>query len=201
MNWLNNIKISRRLFAGFSAAILSLVIILIIVFSSLSSIKYSIDDVATDKFVKTVWANQLLSRIASTAQLTRNIIISDDSVFVEKQLAEMAENQKQNTIVLDSLRARIVDEKGKELIARMLDVRVNVYTPVRKRLFDYLNKKDKENARALLFGEMKTVTDLYVGSIENLITYVSEDVSHTANEAGNMVSASMTKLTIIGSLF
>jgi len=197
MKWLNNLKVSYRLTAGFGFAVLSLAIVSIIGLNALSSTRDSINEIAKDRFVKTVWANRIIDAINFISKKTREVALSDDVAFVREQEQLINEKSQNASALFDSLKARINTGKGSELLNNIVSIRTAKYTPTRKKLFD-LMKTDKEAAKTLLFGEFKHIEDEYITSIETMINYQTENVNITSALAEQEVSSTKTFLLILG---
>ena len=106
---LKDLKIGTKLFAGFGIAVLSLIVLLIFSIVNLSSLNDEIDDLAHDKFVKVVWANNIIDAVNNEARAIRNIALTDDLTEKENTKRRMQQDSQTVNENYDKLEEKITN--------------------------------------------------------------------------------------------
>jgi methyl-accepting chemotaxis protein len=197
MKWFDNIKISKKLLAGFGTAIISIVVISLFASNSLSTIEESINDIVTDKYVKTIWANNLVDIINSNGIITRNMALSGDEEFIKEQELMIKENTVQANIFLDSIKSNLKTDRARELFSKIIDIRSNKYTPVRSNLLKYLQNNEIVTARSYALEEMENVEEEYLASINSMLDFLTEQMSVSAQASEDLTASSKTVSTVL----
>jgi len=198
MKWLKNQKIGMRLGIGFAVAIAGLVITIYLGLNNLSSLNQEIDDMAHDKFPKTVWANNIIDALNDAARSTRNIMLTNDPAIKNEQQTRLSNASKIVEENLANLKRTIKSDKGIKLLEEYERVRNEVYFPVRQRMFNYINSGEMDVAVGMLFGEMRTAQAKYLKTVTDIIEYQNELVELTAQTADELYSTSLTQMWVIG---
>jgi methyl-accepting chemotaxis protein len=197
MNWLNNLKVSHRLIAGFAFAVVALIVVMIIGINGLSSTRDSINEIAKDRFVKTVWSNQIIDAASYNSKKVRDIVLSGDPAFISNSEELIIQRSALATAFLDSLKARVNTVEGKAILNKIYDIRNTKFMPARKKLIE-LAETDKEAAKTMLFGQFEGIEDEYLASLSEMIDFQTGIVNTTADGAESEVSSIKSFLTIFG---
>ena len=90
----NAMTIEKKLFLGFSVAVGAIVILAIVSFSQLASIRSDLHLINNDRFPKTVWANGIIDEVNQQARSIRNMLIMDKQEDIQKELDTIKESRK-----------------------------------------------------------------------------------------------------------
>jgi methyl-accepting chemotaxis protein len=200
MNRLKNIKISFKLIAGFSFAVLSIFIISIIAISSLTEIRDSNNDVVNDKYVKTLWANNIIDIINKNGHAFRNMVLSPDPSFIKTEGAKIIENREKVNAVLDSIEANLQTEKARALFSDVTNIRKNEYTPEINKLLSLLKNNQTEEARALVLGELGKIENEYLSALSKMNTFFASQMNASAHDSEELTSDTILTMIIAGIL-
>ena len=195
---LKDLKIGTKLFAGFGIAVLSLIVLLIFSIVNLSSLNDEIDDLAHDKFVKVVWANNIIDAVNNEARAIRNIALTDDLTEKENTKRRMQQDSQTVNENYDKLEEKITTPEGKNLLAKFKDIRFNEYSPAREKYLNLLNSGDREGAVRVLMSEVREAQTSYIESIENIINYQTKLTEDAATAADETYSSASLMMIILG---
>jgi methyl-accepting chemotaxis protein len=200
MEMLNNIKIGTRLAMGFTLAILALILVIVISLINFSKINSSINDIASDKFPKTVWANNIASNVNENARVIRNLMLVTDPQQLITERKRIDLNIKEDNAYIDSLTGRMDTEKGKDIINRITVIKKNEYEPKLNIMLDLVNQGNRDAAVKYLVTEFRGTQNRYFALIDELIKYQSEMVNTSAKDASDMTTSIIILMVILGSV-
>ncbi|MBX2977616.1 MAG: MCP four helix bundle domain-containing protein, partial [Ignavibacteriaceae bacterium] len=202
--FLSNLKISAKLIVGFGIAVLLLGIVLFTGIRSLTNVNDEVTVIVEDLFPKTVMANEMIDAVNDNARALRNMIISNDPAIEREALDRFAKARELVTKHSDKLSEMIRTEKGKELLAKMQQIRTEVYFPARERLLNEYNAGNMARVNELLFGEMRDAQNKYLSSMKDIINYQTELVNQGGEDvhlAYSTANYTMLAVGIISLLF
>ena len=188
-----NMKIGVRLAIGFAVTLLLLVAISVISVTRISAMNSEIDNVVSDKYPKAIQAIDLIRAMNMVAQINRNLLLINDQVEVQSQLARLTEQRKIISETVEELDSTVTSEEGKKLLATMKGARADYVLSLDKYL-GLVQRNDRDGALALLYGEMRPVTDTYQNSIRKLIDFQDELMIKAGKDAEAMADSSQTML-------
>ena len=197
---LNNIKIGTRLTTGFMAAILALILVIIISSINFKKINNSITDIATDKFPKTVWANDIAGNVNENARVIRNLMLLTDQEQLIKERKRIDVNIKKDNAYVDSLTARMNTEKGKDIMQRISSMKNSEYEPKLNIILDLVNQGNKDAAVKYLLTDFRSTQNKYFALIDEMIKYQSDMVNQSSADASDMTSSVFILMIILGSV-
>ena len=157
-----NMKLAVKLGLGFAATLALLIIISVVSYTRLGSLNTEIENLVNDKYPKTIDAIDVIRAMNQVAQINRNLLLVTDPVETQSQLARMTEQRKIITDNINSLEAKITSDEGKKLLKAMSTSRA-AYVVVLERYLATVQKGERDAALKALFGEMRPVTDDYMG--------------------------------------
>jgi len=198
MEMLNNIKIGTRLAMGFALAIFALILVIVISLINFSKINSSIHDIASDKFPKTVWANNIAGNVNENARVIRNLILLTDPQQLVTERKRIDKNIIKNNAYIDSLTMRLDTEKGKDIIRRISEIKNSEYEPKLNTILDMINRGNKDDAVKYLLTDFRGTQNKYFAVIDELIKHESEMVNNSATDASDMTTSIFTLMIILG---
>lgn len=192
-------KIGMKLGIAFSALTVIIVILVYLGISAASSLNDQVQDMANDKFPKTVWANNIIDAVNEGALSLRNSLLTNDPKERDQQIERILATTPKAIANLDSLTRTIKSEKGLKLLAELNEVR-NKYVKDRGMLLDLIHADNKQDAIDLLFGDFRKSQNDYLGKITELIEYKTEFFRESALEANDTYDSEFNMLLILGAI-
>ncbi|MBK7104856.1 MAG: methyl-accepting chemotaxis protein [Ignavibacteriae bacterium] len=197
---LNNLKIGMRLGVGFGATLFLMGVVVSSGLNSLSTVNEDLTLIVEDRFPKTVQANEIIDAVNDNDRTIRNLFLRKDEAMKEesyKRFQHAKEVVDKNLAILENT---VTTEKGKEILAKINDVRNNEYYPIRKKLLSELEAGNIEAATSMLFGEFRSAQSGYFNAIIGLIAYQNELVEIAAEDAHNSYNSATLLVSIIGAI-
>ena len=195
-----NLKIGAKLSIGFSLAIVSLIVLISLSVIRLSNVNSIVYDLAHDKYVKTVWANNIIDGLNEYARCTRNVLLTDDQSVIDEEYRRMDGISAKVTENFDLLKANITSEKGISLLNEYSNVRQNKFLPTITKFKRLVSLGEKDAAVSLLWGEVRDAQRDYLTSVNNIILYQNQLVEDAAVLAEEAYESSFTIMILVGLL-
>jgi len=167
---LKNLKIGIRLALAFAVVVVLLCAIALFSITRIDDLAQEIDLMVSDRFPKTVWANDIIDDVNLAARVTRNAILVPTRAEAEREMARLTPASARITENLDKLRNTITTPEGKTLLGNVEAARAAYVTELGN-LRRLIEADNREAATALLTGEMRKAQAAYLDSLNALIAY------------------------------
>ena len=197
----NNLKLGVRLGLSFAITLALLIAIAVVGVTRISALNSEIDGLVNDKFPKTVLANDMIDAINNIARQLRNAYILKDGE-AQKAIDAIPEQRKIITDSLAKLDKIVLSDKGKEVLDKVKVARP-IYVAAQDKFLDLVKTNKKDEAAAMITGELRKAQSDYIGSITALVDFQTELVIKTGKEATIMAENAarlMEMLSIIAML-
>ena len=192
-----NMKLAVKLGLGFAATLALLIIISVVSYTRVGTLNTEIENLINDKYPKTIDALDVIRAMNQVAQLNRNLLLVTDPAETQSQLARMTEQRKIITDNIDSLQDRITSDEGKKILKTMIDSRT-AYAQVLDRFLATVQKGERDAALKMLYGEMRPVTDKYLGDIRELVKFQDALMAKTGKDADSLANDTERLIIILG---
>jgi len=166
-------KVSTRLALGFGSLILLIVIISVTSFSSIRKLNSEVSSMATDRYPKTIWANQIIDHVHQIARAMRNTLILDDKAAVQREISVVEEQQKIILDCFEKLKGSIQTDDDKAAVQKALDFRT-LYLEGQEHFLRMIELGLKQQAIDYLLTTVGPQQQGYIDAIEELTQYQSE---------------------------
>lgn len=186
-----------KLGIAFAAMTAIIIVLIFLAINTASTLNQSVQDLAYDKFPKTVWANNIIDAVNLGARALRNALLTKDPKDREQQIERALATTPIVKLNLDSLTEKIKTEQGLKILAELNELR-NKYIKDRAMLIDLIKADSKDDAIDMLFGDFRKSQTDYLNKIDELIKYQAELFKQTAIEAENTYNAQFNLQLILG---
>ncbi|MEW6445101.1 MAG: MCP four helix bundle domain-containing protein, partial [Pseudomonadota bacterium] len=177
-----NMKISARLSGGFAIVILLMVAIAVIGISRLAVMNDSIGLMVNDRYPKTVTANHIIDEMGVNARAMRNALLVKSEDQVRAELARVEKSRASIVENFDKLKASITSEKGKEILKKALDVRVE-FVKHQDAFLELVKKGQRDEAIDLLVSKIRQSQGEYFDAVSALIEYQGSLMTQAGQDA------------------
>ncbi len=197
-----NMKIGRRLGAGFGVIIAMSVLMSVFSVVRVQSVVATFDKIITDRFPATATANNITDSMNVTARAIRNMALLEDKREIEKEDERIAESSKKIAEDIDKLENAMTSGKGKELHKAMVEARTD-YLPVLNEARKVALAGDRKGTIDILLNKLRPLQNKYFESVEAVIQYqsalVEEQGKASMNAFNNMKILMMvfTAITVL----
>ncbi|MES2878531.1 MAG: MCP four helix bundle domain-containing protein, partial [Pseudomonadota bacterium] len=191
----NNLKLGVRLGLSFAVTLTLLIIISVVGVTRITALNNEIDGLVKDKFPKTVQANDMIDAINTIARQLRNAYILKDAES-QKALDAIPEQRKIISDNLEKLEKTITSDKGKEALGKVKAARP-VYVAAQEKFIELLKTNKKDEAAAMVSGELRTTQSDYMGAISALIDFQTELVVKAGKDAEAMADSATRLVEIL----
>jgi methyl-accepting chemotaxis protein len=194
-----DLKISVRLGLAFGVVSLLLASVVVMGVTRLADVAENTDDMVIDKYPKVLWSYTLIGNINEIAMSMRNIAIYNDAQTVRKELVDIETAKTSIREQIAKLEKRITSAQGKDLLRAMLDAREKYR--VHQEEFIRLSGESKlAEAKDLLTNQLAGAQANYISSLSRLITYQSELMEKSGQEAAAEYKEARNMMITLGTL-
>ncbi|MHB1334075.1 MAG: MCP four helix bundle domain-containing protein, partial [Sulfuriferula sp.] len=179
---LTNLKIGTRLSLGFVLILTLMIIVATFSINRFLLMSEHIDKTVNDRYPKTVQVNHVEAELNIIARSMRNTLIMNDEQQIKKELGRIDNSRKEIVDTLDKLNKSITSEHGKEFFGKVTDARTQ-YVSGQEQFMKLIAGNQKEEAKALLLGELRVQQLAYFNALDNLLEYQGELMATAGKEA------------------
>ncbi|NLT51742.1 MAG: HAMP domain-containing protein [Ignavibacteria bacterium] len=193
-------KIGVKLILSYAIISVAMLIIIVISVSNLANLNEETVNITTDKYPKTVWANEIIIAISDVSRSMRNLVILRDlpqfASEVEKNNERIKKGAKTVGDNIDSLKSKVKTEEGKRLIAELEEARQKYYD-ARAPFTEMINEKRYNDAGIYLIEKVRSAQNEYTNAANKIIEYQNELIDQAAFAAEDTYSYSKNLIVII----
>ena len=193
-----NLKIGTRLALGFGVTLLFLVLVTAIGTLRIADLNRSIREMAGDAFPKTVLASDLNNAINTIARRLRNAYIFQ-GVAAQRELEQIAEQRQIIADSLNKLERYVKTDEGRANLKKIHAARAD-YVAQQDRFIQALNEGRREDAAALLSGELTSTQVAYMAALTELSDFQGKLMERVGEETEAMASSAERLLLVLGVL-
>ncbi|WP_329605215.1 methyl-accepting chemotaxis protein [Undibacterium hunanense] len=194
-----NLKIGQRLYLGFFAVIFLLVIVVVIAISRLSLLNTEIDLTVNDRYQKIYLLNEAIKSVNLQARNLRNILLMSDDADIKKEIDSVHKSTQEITAEIDKLSTSIKNPQAKELLRLAIEQRAQ-YAPGREKMIQLVTEGKKDEAKELLFKEVRPKQLAYLNAMETLIRFQEELMAESAKETKATAESANQLILAVGIL-
>jgi methyl-accepting chemotaxis protein len=191
-----NLKIGVRLGIGFGFVLILLSVISALAYTRLDALNSEIENMASDKFVKTVQANDIIDAIQAIGRIQRNALLVKGDAAIIRELDRVAGERKKIGDTLEKLTATIHSDEGKAVLKRMMESRT-AYVPLQEKFDQLMRAGKREEATEVLMGDLRKVFNDYLKNVNELIAFQTKLMEQTGKEADKMADAAQNLILIL----
>jgi methyl-accepting chemotaxis protein len=202
---LNNLKIGVRLGSGFAVILVLLMAIASIGVARIGELQGEIAGLVKDKNIKTKIANDMVDAINVIGRHQRNALIFKNDQINQESLKGMAESRTLITEEVGKLEKMSYGEKGKTLLATLLQLRAS-YLVLQNKFEDAIRGKNFDVALTI-FVDLRDDYNAYLRAVNAFIDYQTElsekvgaDAESLAASARNLVIEIASAALLLGLL-
>jgi methyl-accepting chemotaxis protein len=194
---IDNLKISKRLIAGFVILLLLMVMLLAIGASSLMNMHQRIDTIVNDNNVKTELTQHMRFFARHEAVIIRNVLLLRDAGQKEKEVGRRAEAQANYAGAEDKLAAMKHDEKSRELLEKLLAGK-KATRPLWDKVVQLGLANKPDEGMAMLLNEVRKVQWQWLDGLDDLARRQSDLAKASADEAIRSYRRALTTAAVTG---
>lgn len=191
----SEMKLNTRLSVAFGLMILFIILIGAVGVTNITSLGTDVEDMARDKFPKTVWANNIIDAENVIALAMRNITLFEDPQIQAEQFDKIDAAKAKIKANVARLDATITTAAGKDALQALQDARTAFIADV-DRFIELAQSNRMVPARGMLLGDLSQSQQAYTSAIVDLIDYQVKLMNEAGTAAGERVGFAST--VIIG---
>ena len=203
---LNNLKIGLRLGAGFAITLVLLILVSVIGISRINQINDEINSLVKVDFPKTIWTGEIDGAINTIARRLRNsLLFSGDEA--RREIEAVAEQRKIISDAIDKLDKAISSDEGRAALGKLKTAR-EAYVLSQNKFIELQKNGKRDEAIAMLSGEMRATQAAYLKTIadlntlqNNLVNKRGDEANALAQQSGNLLTGLAVVASVLAILF
>ena len=190
-----NLKIGVRLGLGFGFVLILLALISVFAYTRLAALNSEIEDMANDKYPKTILAHDIIDQINIVARSMRNSVLFKQSEEVKKELQRIVDARIKVNETLVKLEKTITSDAGKKALGKVITARKD-YAVEQANFVELQQAGKRDEAIELLLGNVRKTQTAYIAAVDELIALQS-GLMTTAGKSADELAASTERLIAI----
>lgn len=190
--------VATRLGLVFAAMAAGLVGCVVFALGELGGLKADTDLIVQDRVPKVVLVHEIQNAANQTARSIRNVMLLSDPGERAKELAKVAETRQIVSEKLQKLATLVKTEKGKALLAQVIDAR-KAYAAAMDAVLAEINAGRHESALALLLGPLRSAQLHYMEALQAVSDFQVQLVEASAVAADHTYQRALSSM-IVGAL-
>ncbi len=167
---IKNMRIGQRLALSFGGVIALLVVLSILSWNRVESLKNEIVLTANNRYPMTVQANQIIHEINAQARYMRNALLMTNQADIAKELASINDSGKAAGLAFEKLDKMVTVEKSREFIQTLTGFRQR-YLLLKANFIQLVNDGKKDEAAAFLQTEIRPMETKYTEELEKFLHF------------------------------
>ena len=165
----------------------------------LTDIKRDVDVVVNELWPKTQLLQDGLVGVNEIALGGRELVIAENGEQIRRAKDRMLGGRERIGKAWDALGPMLVQPRGKELFAEVLDSRQR-FIPAQNRLIELVEQGRSDEARAYLRGDYDAIAVQYRQRVNALTAYQGELLSGTGSETAETVATATLTMSVLGGI-
>jgi methyl-accepting chemotaxis protein len=192
-----NMKLGVRLGLGFGVVLALMIVLAVVSYARFTALNQSIETVVTDRFPKTVMANDAVDQINITARAIRNALLVKTPEEAQKELARLMDARKKTGEIFDKLDKLITNAEGRKLFDKLTETR-RLSVEDQNQVLELLKAGKKDEAVDVLVTKVRVSQATYLKAVGDLITFQSELMVKDGEVADALAESGQQLILILG---
>lgn len=201
----SNAKISVRLLIGFGVTVVLGMGIAILGTLTMTTLSADVNELAGNGMATVAQLGELQDNFNSIARYARNIVISDDGSFRDRQVKLIADKRLRNGELMAALQRSITSPNGIETL-RSIDAMGKPYNLAMDHVIEAALSGDKGGAGALLIGEGVALQNVLFKAVDDsrhsqqtVADALAQDARETTSRGRTLMAAFILLMASLGS--
>jgi len=191
---LKNLKIAAKLWAGFAAVLVIMIVLGGVAYFQTHLIDDNIEMIAREDFPKTVQAHEMVNQANIVARAVRNAILLDEPAQKQKELARIQDAFKKTEEIFTALEKAEKSVEGKAKLKAVTD-NWKGYQEVLTNVVAVIKVGKYTQAKELLITSVRDRQTAYMKGVDELVQYHTAVVEKLGTQG--MAAGERTRLMII----
>lgn len=192
-------KVSTRLALSFGLIVVSMGVIGGVGVVNMLSLRDSVDDMALDKYPKTVWVKQASDATKSIAVAIRNLAVFDNARLRSEELASITASEQTMIDSIGKLGETIASERGRSILTEVQQAE-RAFLSDTQRYVDLIESGRADEAKAMLARRIPASQEAYLNALASLTQYQSELMEQAGTAANHRAGAATAAIIAVGIL-
>ena len=170
---MKNLRIGTRLGLGFLVVVALLIAVAVVGVTKLGALRDDTSLIVNDRVPKVEMVNHVIDELNRSARYIRNILLMTDKNQIKQEEEALKKARQALAETLPKLEKMLHDPKGIALFKEITDVHAK-YLPLVDKLVKDIDEGKPDEAKKVLFGELRPVQLAYFDSLRKLAAFQRE---------------------------
>ncbi len=190
--------VGTRLGAGFGLVLLFMTVLSLVGLQRMSALQTDLDRIVNQDYAKITLLNTMRDAVRFQMVALRDVVMQEDLSFKRKELKLAKEARKNYHAAADEL-AKLVDESGKQHLAKIKDAEGAVQAAT-ERVMDASLADEHKKAADLVRGEVRDLQLRLVAALDDMRKYLEDGSRQSADHAQAAYRAGVVMMIVIAAL-
>ena len=177
-----DMKMGRKLMLGFGVVLFLLIVMAVSAVYRLTLIRANIDLIVDNRYHKVVVANDMIDQANIVAVVVRNVSLSSDRVFIQKEMERIKAAREQYKKGIDELKKTVVRVEGKAHLAA-IEKAIEDLKPLNDKALQAAGSMSREELSRLLTEQLDPGQAKLLAEIAAMIRYQEKMMEESVKEA------------------
>jgi methyl-accepting chemotaxis protein len=191
-----NLKLGVRLGLGFAAILMLMMVMAAVSYLRLGTLNTEIENMVTDKFPKTVMANEAVEQINITARAIRNAMLVKSPEDAQKEIDRLMDARKKTGEIFGKLDKLITSDEGRKVFATAMELR-KLAVVDQNQVLDLFKAGKKDEAVDVLVTKVRASQGAYLKAVGDLIVFQSELMEKSGKAADDLAEGGQRLVLIL----
>ncbi len=196
---LTDMKISTRLTLGFGILGLLIAIMGGIAMTKAHTVDELFHLVVDDRYPKIASLNHIEADTNLVARSMRNMLLETEPADIKKEIERIESSRKDAGERMSKLEKTITSEKGKAAMSKVMEAR-SKYVKDQSQFIEMVSAGKSDEAKELLFGDMRSVQTHYFEALEHLVTTQADAMTEASHDASSAIAGIKSSIWAAGSV-
>lgn len=193
---MKNIKIGIRLSAAFGLLIAFLIGISMVAAAQLSAASVRTQELVNETYLKAELAHQLKDYANFAARQLRNAVLASNADETTQYLRQVEQTREKNGPVMQKLDLLIHSTEGRRLFDDMKAAQSR-YRDMRAKAIELIKQGQKEQARDLMFGELRTEQKAFFDGLDAVVKFQADLMVQSGNDTASAARSATTMIALV----
>jgi len=184
-----NMKLGKKLAYGFGVVLILMVIMVISGIYRLTVIHNDLNHIVDDRYKKVIVANDIIDQVNIIAVAVRNIAISKDHDFIQKEKERIADARKQYRKGMDEFKITVVRTEGKAHLAE-IEKAITELKPFNDKIIESSSSMKADEVSKLVTEQLEPGQVKLLAAIRAMILYQEQRMDLSVQEANTAYKSS-----------
>ncbi|OGB30767.1 MAG: hypothetical protein A3F78_02340 [Burkholderiales bacterium RIFCSPLOWO2_12_FULL_61_40] len=192
----SGMSLGKRLTLSFTLVISLMTLLAALAYVRIANLNGEIDRIIKDRYPKTAVANDIKAQINEISRSMLGILIMADPGQIKAEVDKIEKVSQANNDAIASLDKIIMDEKGRELLKSIVEIR-DKFRPLQQAFITLVNEDKKDEAQLKYLFSMRPLQKKYFDALDLFVKYQNGQMETAGDSSTHMANQTQWLILIL----